>query len=123
MECLVLKCDNSFFIAWKSFSGRYYFCVTIDLEKAFDLAWHKCILYKMKQLGHHGNVLKFVEDFLKGRSVQVRVRAAMSSTYFLENGPPLASVLSPLLLLIMINGLESSTGVKLALFAVDSSMW
>ena len=47
----------------------------------------------------------------------------MSSTYFLENGTPHGSVLSPLLFIIMINDLpESSNGVKLTLFADDTSM-
>ena len=44
----------------------------------------------MTQLGLRGNVLKFVEDFLKERSIQVRVGAAMSSTYLVENGTPRA---------------------------------
>ena len=77
----------------------------------------------MEQLGLGGNVLKFVENFLKDRSFQVRIVAAMSSTYFLENGMPQGSVLSLLLFISMINYLpESSNGVKLALFADDISM-
>ena len=62
----------------------------INLEKAFDLVWHQGLFYKMKQLGLRGNVLKFVEDFLKDRSIEVRVGAAMSSTYIIENGTPRA---------------------------------
>ena len=38
----------------------------------------------MKQVGLPGIVFKFVEDFLKDRSIQVRVEAAKSSTYFHE---------------------------------------
>ena len=77
----------------------------------------------MEQFCLHGNMLKFVEDFLKNRSIQVRVGAAMSSTYFLDNGTTQGSVLSSLLFIIMINDLpESSNGVKLTLFADDSSM-
>ena len=69
-------------------------------------------------------MLKIVEDFLKERLIQICIGAAMSSTYFIENGTPQGSVLSRLLFIIMINDLpESSNGVKLALFADDSSMW
>ena len=56
----------------------------IDLENAFDLVWYKGQLYNMKQVGLPGIVLKFVEYFLKDRSLQARVGAAISSIYFLE---------------------------------------
>ena len=64
--------------------------VMVDLEKAVDIVWHQDVLYKMEQLGLRGNVLKFVENILKDRSIQVRVGAALSGTYFLENGTPRA---------------------------------
>ena len=54
----------------------------MDLEKAFDLAWLKGLLYNMKQVGLPGIVFKFVEDFFKHRSIQVRFDAATSSTFF-----------------------------------------
>ena len=63
---------------------QFTLSVVIDLVKAFDLVWQKGLLYNMKQVGLPGIVFKFVEDFLKDRSIQVRVEAAMSSTYFLE---------------------------------------
>ena len=56
----------------------------IDLEKAFDLVWHNGLLHNMKQVGLPDIVFNFVEDFLKDCSIQVRVGAAMFSTYFLE---------------------------------------
>ena len=96
----------------------------IDLENAFDLVWHQGLLYKLKQLWLRGNVLKLVEDVLNNRTIQILVGAAMSSTYFLENGKRQGSVLSPLLFIVTINDLpESSCRVKPALLAEDNSMW
>ena len=63
---------------------QFTLSVVIDLEKAFDLVWHNGLLYNMKQVGLRGNVFKFVEDFLNDRSIQVRIGAGMSSTYYLE---------------------------------------
>ena len=80
---------------------QFTLSVIIDLEKAFDLVWHQGLLYKMEHLGLRGNVLKIVED----RSMQVCVGAAMSSTDFVENGTNQGSVLSPILLIIMVNDL------------------
>ena len=73
----------------KAINNKHFtLSVMIDLEKAFDLVWHQGLLYKMNQLGLRGNVLKFVEDFLKNRSILIYVEAAMSSMYFVENGTP-----------------------------------
>ena len=97
--------------------------VMIDLEKAFDFVWHKGLLCNMKQVGLRSNMFKFVEVFLKDRSIQVRLGAACSA-HTSWNGRPQGSVPSPLLFIIMISDLpESSNDVKLALSADFSSMW
>ena len=102
---------------------QFTLSVMIDVQKALDLVWDKGLLYKMTQFGLHGNVLKFVKDFLNDRSIKVRVGAVKSSMYFLENGTPQGSVQSSQLLIIMINDLpESSNGINLALFEDDSFM-
>ena len=54
-------------------SKQFTLSVMIDLEKAFDLVLNQGLLYKMGTLGLRGNVIKFVENFLKDRSSQVRV--------------------------------------------------
>ena len=98
----------------------------INLEKAFDLVWHKGLLYRMEPLDQHGNVLQFVEDFLKDptQSKFASDQPCGSSPYFLKNGTPQDSVPSPLLFIVIINDLpESSNDVKLSLFADDSSLW
>ena len=56
-------------------SKQFTLSVMIDLDRAFVLVWLKCLLYKMEELCLAGNVLKFVEEFLKHRSIQVLVGA------------------------------------------------
>ena len=105
---------------------QYTLAVMIDLEKAFDLVWHKGLIHKMKKLGLKDNIVSFVSDFLSDRSIKVRIGSSLSRSYKLENGTPQGSAISPFLFLIMINDIdvpENNTRVKLSLFADDSAAW
>lgn len=88
------------------------------------MVWQKGLLVKMKQLGLTGNVFRFVENFMTGRTIQVRVGGQMSDPRQLENGTAQGSVISPLLFLIMINDLpDCLSGVESSLFADDSCIF
>jgi len=103
---------------------QFTLAVMVDLEKAFDLVWHKGLLYKMEKLGFEGNILQFVSDFLSNRSIQVRIGSSLSSAYRLQNGTPQGSAISPFLFLIMINDIDTPVkNVQLSLYADDSAMW
>jgi len=100
----------------------------LDLEKAFDLVWHRGLIFKMRRMGLIGNILHFVPDldFLSNRCLGLRVRigAAVSNSYELQNGTPQGSVISPLLFLLMVDDIdEPESGTKLSLFADDSAAW
>ena len=45
--------------------------VFIDISKNFDKVWHKVLIYKLKQNGVVGNLLKTLADFLKDRKQRV----------------------------------------------------
>lgn len=103
---------------------QYTLAVMIDLEKAFDLVWHKGLVHKMKMMGLKDNILNFVSDFLNDRSIKVRIGSSLSTSYKLENGTPQGSVISPFLFLIMINDIDMpENNTKLSLYADDSATW
>ena len=66
----------------------------------------------------------WIEDFLKNRTIQVRVGDQLSETYRLENGTAQGEIISPLLFLIMVNDLaDELKDVQTLLFADDSAVF
>ena len=111
--------------AHKAINNKHYaLTVMLDLEKAFDLVWHRGLIFKMRRMGLSGNIVNFVSDFLSNRCIRVRIGAAVSNSYELQNGTPQGSVISPLLFLLMVDDIdELENGTKLSLFADDSAAW
>ena len=60
---------------------QFTLAVMIDLKRAFDLVWYDGLLYKIKKLGVEGNIFNFIRDFLKNRTIQVRVGSELSSAH------------------------------------------
>ena len=104
--------------------NKYTVGIFLDFSKAYDMLWIDGLLHKMIQLGIGGNAFRWIKSFLTQRTFQVKIGDAMSETRTIENGTPQGSVISPLLFLIMINDLPTTTnGVSMAIFADDTSMW
>ena len=63
-------------------------------------------------------------DFLRGRTIQVKVGAELSSKHGVENGTPQGSVVSPTLFSIMINDIFVNVTVDMrrSLFADDGAL-
>ena len=53
--------------------------VFLDISKAFNIMWHKGLLYKLKWMGINGNVLKLVESLLSNRYQRVILNGQASS--------------------------------------------
>lgn len=91
--------------------------VFFDVEKAYDMLWKEGLLIKLDLLGIGGRMYNWVMDFLRDRSIEVRVGTAHSNIYSIENGTPQGSVCSPILFNIMINdvfsGVDTSLGRSL----------
>ena len=99
--------------------------VFLDIEKAYDSLWKEGLLVKIHDLGVKGRMFNWISDFLKERTIQVRVGGICSKVVLIENGTPQGSVISPVLFNIMINDIFSNIGegFGLSLFADDGAIW
>ncbi len=79
----------------------------LDLSKAFDSVNHTISLHKLRSVGASAQAVKWLENYLSGRSQYVRIRSTVSSFGSLTRGGPQGSILSPLLLGIYVNDLPS----------------
>ncbi|MFN9113037.1 MAG: RNA-directed DNA polymerase [Bacteroidota bacterium] len=92
----------------------------LDIVKAYDRTWRDGLLLKLARQGVRGNSLRWVHDFLSGRSFRVVQRGAHSSWRPQLEGLPQGSVLAPLLFLVFINDIEDCLdGCEAGMFADD----
>ena len=97
--------------------------IYLDFQKAFDTVPHRRLLNKMYAYGIRGQLLKWTESFLIGRTQKVRVSNAVSSERNVLSGIPQGSVLGPILFLVFINDLPDVVECSVKLFADDTKIY
>ena len=97
--------------------------VFLDISKAFDKVWHDGLLFKLKQNGVSGKLLKFFESYLQNRKQRVSLNGFNSEYSVIESGVPQGSVLGPLLFLVYINDLENNIKSNVKFFADDTMLY
>jgi len=97
--------------------------VFMDISKAFDKVWHKGLIFKLKQNGVSGSLLKLFESYLNNRKQRVVLNGSMADYETTKAGVPQGSVLGPLLFLIYINDLEENIKSQIRFFADDTMLY
>ena len=57
-----------------------YCMVFCDISKAFDKVWHKGLIYKLESLGIQGQLLNWLNSYIKDRNQKVCINDALSNT-------------------------------------------
>lgn len=105
-------------------SNNNFTAIFLDISKYFDRIWHKGLLMKCEQeFGITGQLLKWLESYLKDRKQRVQLNNNISSTATLNAGCPQGSVLGPLLALMYLNQVVNNITNKVLLFADDISLY
>ena len=95
----------------------------LDISKAFDEVWHDGLIFKLRQNGISGDIIKILQDFLRNRKQRVVLNGQCSSWADINAGVPQGSILGPLLFLIYINDLSDGLKCECKLFADDTFLF
>ena len=85
--------------------------------------WHDGLIFKLKQNGIRGSLLKLFESYRHNRKQRVVLNGSYSEYSIIESGVPQGSVLGPLLFLIYINDLEKNIKSNIKFFADDTMLF
>ena len=100
-------------------SKKSVVAVFIDLSKAYDTVWHTGLLYKLQKSGVRGRTLRWLKEYLTGRTFKTYFEGRFSEMKSISTGVPQGAILSPLLFNIMTNDFPQSQDVTNLEYADD----
>lgn len=104
-------------------NGKYVFSLFLDFRKAFDCVSHDILLSKLHHYGIRGVCLDWFKSYLSNRSQYVSLNGFSSNAVSVSTGVPQGSILGPLLFLVYINDIVSSSPFfQYILYADDSTL-
>ncbi|BHF62807.1 hypothetical protein SprV_0200579300 [Sparganum proliferum] len=103
--------------------GNVVHLAYIDFKEAFDSVPRQRLLYKLSCIGVRGKLLKWIGNFLIGRSQTVRLRGQQSAEVTVTGGVPQGSVLGSILFLIHIDDCIHGLNCDTAMFADGIKLW
>jgi len=106
------------FLELWTIKSKYIDLVFLDFCKAFDKVPHRRFLNKLKYYGIIGDLVKWIEQWLK-ISQQVTLENHVSSKLPAKSGVLQGTVLVPLMFLLYINDIDENISSTIRLFADD----
>ncbi len=98
--------------------------IFLDFAKAFDTVNHSILLDKLYHYGIRGPLHDWFKSYLSNRQQCVEVNGHVSEFQVVRHGVPQGSILGPLLFLIYINDIvTTSPKIDFLLFADDTSIF
>jgi len=93
-------------------SGLSFILIFLDFKSAFDSLWHSGLIFKMRSIEIHGQLLQWFTSYLKNRKQTVVLNGITSDEQMIKCGVPQGSVLGPLLFLLYVNDLCNDTSQR-----------
>ena len=121
-SCLTNLLEFTKFVTDKIDEGKPVDVVYLDFQKAFDKVPHERLIIKLEALGIKGSVIKWIREWLKGRTQRVIINGEESDWARVNSGVPQGSVLGPILFIIFINDLDANILSKIVKFADDAKL-
>ena len=94
--------------------------ISLDISKAFFRDWHNSLLLKLLMFGLHHTLIIWIGSFLSDRSIAVRVKGILSNLHTINAGVPQGSVICPVLFILFMTDLPTSTSSSIHAFADDT---
>ena len=96
----------------------------LDISKAYDSVWTNGLLYQLGKLGIQGNRLGWITNFIRGRSICVRLGNHHSYFKTISNCFPKGAVISPILFNLMLHNFPTPPqDIILQLYADDVNFY